>query len=217
MMRRIQLMALSFRGDVWLLVLPLAVILVLVPVDIITSVVRVGPYEALPGAVNTLQEYIPVCVLCWQIVLLREHLETGGNEVLLAYQPESRTRVLELLTGVAVYSAIAWGVVYLLAYALEFEGMEIMPLRLMIQTLFFSALFYCSAGIAGNIGVGLIVVLTYYFLVGYCDTFYDFSLISVFQPVDNMRVPGFGVIDLVTAAVSAMFLCVGHWAIKQEK
>lgn len=215
-MKRIQLAALSFRGAIWLLLLPLAVMFALVPLMCFVMVAEVGAANVILGVVNRMQIIIPVFVVCWHMGFLREQLEQEGNEVLFVYQYAGRSRLAEVLTLVGLYALCILGVCAGLEWAFGLRLVRIMALRLIIQSLFFSALFYAVACIVRNIGIALIVVLVYYFIAAFYAEGTTLEYINIFQFMDSMTVPKINVGDYLTAGISAVMFGIGHSALKRE-
>ena len=216
MMKRIQLAALSFQGALWLLMLPLVVVFALVPVICMVMIAEVGAANAIHGIVSRLQTFIPVFVVCWQMGFLREQLEQEGNEVLFVYQHSGRSRLGEVLTLAGLYSLCILGVIAVMEIAFGLRLLHIMPLRLGIQCLFFSALFYAVACMVRNIGMALIVVLVYYFVAAFYSVGTSLESISIFQFMKSMAIPGINAVDLIVAVFSAVLLYVGYRAIEGE-
>lgn len=216
MMKRIRLAALSFRGSLWLLALPLVVMFLVVPGMCMMMVAKVGAYQALLGVVNRLQTFIPVFVVCWQMGFLREQLEQEGNEVLFVYQHSGRSRLAEVLTLAGVYALGILGVLGVLDLVCGLWLFPVMALRLAVQSLFFSALFYALACVTRNIGMALLVVLVYYFVAAFYSVRSELEWISVFCFATNLTIPRIGMKDLTAALLSVAFLYTGHRAIKGE-
>lgn len=209
MKKRIQLLALSFRGIWGMYCIPVLVVLLVAPTVSFLFISQYGAEPSLPAIASYFQIAIPIFPVCWLMGTLREYIEGDGNEVLFIYQQAGRTRILEVIILIAWYIFHIGLFFMFLAKYYPLARLEGLFLRVVIQSVFFSSCFYMLAYLIRSISMTLLAILSYYFMTAFYAQDSILSAVSVFQFPNDLEISPVNVMDYSVMAIAVIFLAIG--------
>ena len=178
-MRSIRLIFLSLKSTKFFYFIPLVVLYILIPLSNYSNIKLLGVETSYIVVMNTAQRLIPILSVWWVFCLIREYIESDGNEVLYALRGKKQTNALSILMTTLWY-LLHVAVLYTI-YSFLYENMAIEYIKIAIQSFFLVSLFYFVVYIFKSTSISFMMILIYYMMTMFFSRETIFEKISIFS------------------------------------
>ena len=158
----IERLKLELKNQRWLYFVPVAVVMVLIPWLCLSEYFGDSRYRELLtrlSLIRNAQTYVPLFAIWWSIFVLKEYLNTPGNELLFAYRLGRDTLLMRMIALWGWYS-LHWTVVCV-GFGFILEELWQIWLMVLCQSFMMAALAYCLAMLSKNTFLPLLISMLY--------------------------------------------------------
>lgn len=215
-MRRLSMLHLLFRNTGKLYYFPSIIALVFTPVL---------AYRYHTMLLDTASEFLLICrltqlllpllVVWWLYFSMREQMDGNLREIMSVYQSGFLSSLLDFLL-ILLWHALHMAITMLIL-SFWFPYMWMLYLHLLIQSLFFSGLFYLASELCRSSAFGFFIVLTYYFVSAFFSNGTALNKISIFL-TDTLLTDWIDLHpDCIVAVIGIFSSVLGAWLTGRKK